>query len=361
MPCLSSVQVSVFRAQPARAARCSTVCRRRPLPAPRPVHPPPRGVPPAADKNALRTQLKVNMLRIRERELLFFTNNCLSISTSAVPPPPPHRGPTARLAFDVHAPAHPQALLAGFAWYGLTEVPFDLEANVVRAPALLRRQRAAAASPPRRPAPPRGSHPCPAPRASQGVQTLYLVVTTLIMGLELLTVVNATLCAILGPGLALRGPDGSMHNAVNGMMTHYKFTFACFTCGLLCFHVSALLYAWMQVLTLTLTLTLTRTRTRTLTLTLSLTCSTRGCSSSGTWRCPCPYYSSTSSGPSGATSVASSSASSSNPPAWSPGPSITTRRRKARPSRPPSSSPASNRHATCYMHMLHIVYSIRYI
>merc|ERR1719230_1743625 len=30
------------------------------------------------------------------------------------------------------------------------------------------------------------------------------------------------------------------------MMTHYKFTFACFTCGLLCFHVSALLYAWMQ-------------------------------------------------------------------------------------------------------------------
>ena len=33
-----------------------------------------------------------------------------------------------------------------------------------------------------------------------GAQTLYLVVTTLIMGLELLTVVNATLCAILGPG-----------------------------------------------------------------------------------------------------------------------------------------------------------------
>ena len=137
-----------------------------------------------ADKNALRTQLKVNMLRIRERELLYYTNNCLAISTSA-------------------------ALLAGFAWYGLTEVPFDSNASAV-------------------------------------TQTMYLVITTLIMGLELLTVVNATLCAILGPGLALRGPDGSMHNAVQGMMTHYRFTLACFTLGLICFMLSALLYAWMQ-------------------------------------------------------------------------------------------------------------------
>ena len=99
-----------------------------------------------ADKNALRTQLKVNMLRIRERELTYYTNNCLAISTSS-------------------------ALLAGFAWYGLTEVPFDSNSDAA-------------------------------------IQTMYLVVTTLIMGLELLTVVNATLCAILGPGLALRGPDG---------------------------------------------------------------------------------------------------------------------------------------------------------
>ncbi|KAL1512188.1 hypothetical protein AB1Y20_005453 [Prymnesium parvum] len=137
-----------------------------------------------ADKNALRTSLKVNMLRIRERELSYYTNNCLSISTSA-------------------------ALLAGFAWYGLTEVPFNEKANVY-------------------------------------TQTLYLVVTTLIMGLELLTVVNATLCAILGPGLALRGPDGSMHDAVTGMMIHYRFTLACFTGGIIFFMISALLYAWMQ-------------------------------------------------------------------------------------------------------------------
>ena len=66
------------------------------------------------------------------------------------------------------------------------------------------------------------------------------------MGLELLTVVNATLCAILGPGLALRGPDGSMHDAVTGMILHYRFTLACFTMGIIFFMFSALLYAWMQ-------------------------------------------------------------------------------------------------------------------
>ena len=42
------------------------------------------------------------------------------------------------------------------------------------------------------------------------------------------------------------GPDGSMHNAVDGMMVHYRFTLACFTLGLICFMLSALLYAWMQ-------------------------------------------------------------------------------------------------------------------
>jgi len=37
-----------------------------------------------------------------------------------------------------------------------------------------------------------------------------------------------------------------MHNAVQGMMTHYRFTLACFTVGLICFMISAWLYSWMQ-------------------------------------------------------------------------------------------------------------------
>ena len=70
---------------------------------------------------------------------------------------------------------------------------------MVRAPALLRRQRAAATLPPCRLAPSRAlPTPAPRPRASQVVQTLYLVVTTLIMGLELLTVVNAKPTGAIG-------------------------------------------------------------------------------------------------------------------------------------------------------------------
>ena len=37
-----------------------------------------------------------------------------------------------------------------------------------------------------------------------------------------------------------------MHDAVQGMMIHYRFTLACFTGGIIFFMISALLYAWMQ-------------------------------------------------------------------------------------------------------------------
>ena len=73
------------------------------------------------------------------------------------------------------------------------------------------------------------------------IKLLYMLTTTTAMGFELIAVMNTTLLSMVGPGLALRGPDGSMHNAVQGMMTHYRFTLACFTLGLVCFMLSALL------------------------------------------------------------------------------------------------------------------------
>ena len=122
------------------------------------------------------------------------------------------------------------------------------------------------------------------------LKSFYLCVTTMAMGFELIAVLNSTLCSMLGPGLALRGPDGSMHRAVDGLMLEwaarpptpppppalrtlshaprpapprpappgpappnvapcvrrYRLTFVFFTMGLVAFHISALLFAWLE-------------------------------------------------------------------------------------------------------------------
>ena len=137
-----------------------------------------------ADKRALETNLKVGLLQIREKELNFYTQNCLAVCTQA-------------------------ALLAGFAYSGLTQVSIPEEANF-------------------------------------WVRLLYISVTVMAMCFEIIAVLNTTLLAIVGPGLALRGPDGSMHPAVDGMMAEYKHALSCFKLGLVCFHLSAALFGWIM-------------------------------------------------------------------------------------------------------------------
>ena len=102
-----------------------------------------------ADKQALETDLKVCLLAIRERELDLYTQNCRSIGTSA-------------------------ALLAGFAYAGLSTTS-DFSEDT-----------------------------------SEFSKGLYLTVTTSAMSLNVASMAAATWCSMLGPGLALRGPDGSM-------------------------------------------------------------------------------------------------------------------------------------------------------
>jgi len=137
-----------------------------------------------ADKRALETNLQVSLLKIREKELQFYTQNCIAIGTQA-------------------------ALLSGFAYNGIIQVDIPTD-------------------------------------QSDWLKTLYLCVTTAAMGFELIAVLNSTLCSMLGPGLALRGPDGSMHRAVDGLMLEYRLTFLFFTAGLVMFHISALLFAWLE-------------------------------------------------------------------------------------------------------------------
>ena len=63
---------------------------------------------------------------------------------------------------------------------------------------------------------------------------------------QLIAVMNTTLLSMMGPGLALRGPDGSMHPAVEGMVFEYNTAYICFVLGLIAFHFSAALFAWLM-------------------------------------------------------------------------------------------------------------------
>jgi uncharacterized membrane protein len=136
-----------------------------------------------ADKNALRTRLKASLLSIRQRELTFYTNNCTALGTNSL-------------------------LIASFSWWALTEPPFDEYGNDL-------------------------------------VQTIYLLFSASIMALQLLVSVDATLCGVLGPALAIRGQDGAMHQAVDGMVSHYRFTLTCFCLGVVLFEFSIVSYMWM--------------------------------------------------------------------------------------------------------------------
>ena len=66
------------------------------------------------------------------------------------------------------------------------------------------------------------------------------------MSLELMTVGGSMLAAIYGPGLALRGPDGSMHRAVDGLLLEYKLAFLFFCSGIGLFCVAAFIFALIE-------------------------------------------------------------------------------------------------------------------
>ena len=143
-----------------------------------------------ADKRALETNLKLSLLQIRERELNFYTNNCLAISTQS-------------------------ALLAGFAYAALMPGISLGDAGGVAA------------------------HLYP-------VRLMYLTCAVSALGLQLITVVSTTLLSMLGPGLALRGPDGSMHTAVDGMVDEYRNAFYTFLFGMLATLAAGAFYCWLM-------------------------------------------------------------------------------------------------------------------
>ena len=136
-----------------------------------------------ADKRALRTNLKVELLEIREKELKFYTTNTLAIGTQA-------------------------AFFSGFASTALmTGVPKE--------PLLL--------------------------------HAAYLIFTIAALGLQLGVVVGASLLAMVAPGLALRGPDGSMSVAVDSMIFEYRALFKRLIVGIFALHFSTITFVWLQL------------------------------------------------------------------------------------------------------------------
>jgi hypothetical protein len=137
-----------------------------------------------ADKHDLQNKLRLNLLQIEEKELNFYTQSCYTVGTQA-------------------------ALLAGFAFGAITEVDIDASYHVV-------------------------------------LQITWLVSIVLAMILEIGAVVKAMQLSILGPGLALRGPDGSVLRAILVMREEYVRARNMFYAGLVFFHAAVVVLAWAQ-------------------------------------------------------------------------------------------------------------------
>jgi hypothetical protein len=156
-----------------------------------------------ADKEALATELKQSSLSIQEKEINFFTSNFNSLATQS-------------------------ALLAGFAFSGacssITQPPLNAPDPSVRA-------------------------------ALSGIETkddhtllafFFYASTAISMCLNLLVVISCTFCNMWGPGLALRGPNGSMAKAVNGMDAERQEIFLFFGLGLWFLMLGLIAVAWCK-------------------------------------------------------------------------------------------------------------------
>lgn len=135
----------------------------------------------AADKQALESVLNQQSLQIREKELKFFVDNFGAVAGQA-------------------------AMLAGFSFSGLVST---IEEN----------------------------------HDNTALRVAYYAVSSCALGLMILACANCTLINVLGVGLALRGPQGSMDRAVKEMAAERLTTFSIFSLGLIFFHCTAILYA----------------------------------------------------------------------------------------------------------------------
>ena len=75
-------------------------------------------------------------------------------------------------------------------------------------------------------------------------EMVFLSLLSITLGCALQTVYVAMLVALFGPQLALRGPDGSLHDAVDGMHSWNSVVLALFFTSLFLLQLSALSFAF---------------------------------------------------------------------------------------------------------------------
>eukprot|EP01071_Lankesteria_metandrocarpae_P007620 Lankesteria_metandrocarpae@DN4732_c0_g1_i1.p1 len=81
---------------------------------------------------------------------------------------------------------------------------------------------------------------------SNEMETLYVFLVCVTLGCHMVVVVTTTLCSIWGPGLALRGPNGSdsMHTAIENLRREQKFVFSFFLFGMTGFFLGNIVQVW---------------------------------------------------------------------------------------------------------------------
>lgn len=137
----------------------------------------------AADKLLLQSNLRQNAIKLKEKEFTLHHDNFQAVGTQA-------------------------AVLAGFAVTALIE--FQMPAGVNRA-----------------------------------LQFAYYLCVVGSLGANLTCVSSTTALSVCGTGLALRGPDGAMIRAVDGMYEERRQVFITFGCGLYMMLAAGMLASWI--------------------------------------------------------------------------------------------------------------------
>mmetsp|Transcript_41606 Transcript_41606/g.97354 ORF Transcript_41606/g.97354 Transcript_41606/m.97354 type:complete len:313 (-) Transcript_41606:563-1501(-) len=139
-----------------------------------------------ADKEAVKLRTQLRMLEIRSREMFLYVDNCRAVGTAST-------------------------VLAGLAFFGLVYTDQDYFKD---------------------------SH--------EIAKFCYCLSNTVAMCCGLLVAMACTAITMLGPGLALRGPEGSMNRAVDGMLLEFDQVSVLFHFTVVAFLGVCISYAWLD-------------------------------------------------------------------------------------------------------------------